>query len=314
MFPYQLFDAVIWSEQEFPELTVRPPGAPPARSLTIVFDAPRPAAAVGRGRLRPWLADGDPVLRGRFGDWMLIRALGLADFWVRPENGRVRCRALPGVAAASVRHFLLNQVLPRLLSRGALVLHASAVAAGSGAIALIGPAGHGKSTLAASFASSDDARLIADDGVLVSSIGGLPALLGAYACTRLRSDSAAAVGRDGRRVLDEAPRGAKQVMRVGTESPDLDGPVPARGFFLLETARTGERQVRVERLGGTASVMAVVANSFILDPDDRDLMRRQFSAAAALVGSGVPFFAVSYPRDFAELPRVRACLLDALPA
>ena len=69
-----------------------------------------------------------------------------------------------------MRHLLLDQVMPLVLSRDRLVLHASAVATPAGAAAFIGFTGAGKSTLAASLSAagfpilSDDCLVIERDG------------------------------------------------------------------------------------------------------------------------------------------------------
>lgn len=69
-----------------------------------------------------------------------------------------------GVGEAELRLYLLGTALGALLvQRGVLAMHGSAVEIGSGAIALVGPSGVGKSTLAGALRRLGDRRLISDD-------------------------------------------------------------------------------------------------------------------------------------------------------
>ena len=113
----------------------------------------------------PWLALG--VRDGAY----LLGFAGGVDFVVT-SDGRIETYARPGTPMHTVRHLLIDQVLPQWLSHtGRLVLHASAVQAPYGAVAFLGRTGTGKSTLAASFAASGS-PLLADDAVVVESRGG----------------------------------------------------------------------------------------------------------------------------------------------
>jgi hypothetical protein len=95
----------------------------------------------------------------------LLRFPGLADF--ASTGLEVTAWPAPGISGQTVEHLYLNQVLPLALSmQGKLVFHASAVEIGDGAIAFMGESGKGKSTLAASFATSGY-RFLTDDGLIV---------------------------------------------------------------------------------------------------------------------------------------------------
>ena len=76
----------------------------------------------------------------------------LADFLIDRSGGHVSCVIKPETAPETIRHLFRDQVIPQLLNlRGREALHASAIQTPSGACAFIGPAGGGKSTLAAAF-------------------------------------------------------------------------------------------------------------------------------------------------------------------
>ncbi|HYN77927.1 MAG TPA: hypothetical protein VES73_09050 [Lamprocystis sp. (in: g-proteobacteria)] len=262
--------------------------------------------------MHPWLKDTDRVVQGRLSDAILIRVRGLADFVVRPAATSVHCYFSADTDPVAVRHFLLNQVLPRLVSiRDPLVIHAGAVAARLGAIALIGPAGFGKSTLSSSFTVSGAGKLIADDGVLLRLEGQTPYLIGAYTRSRLRPDSLSALGL-GTEFLPRNPVGGKHVLMSAPEQRASAVPMALRGLFLLTPAQPGRHAIEISPLTGSAAVIALIGNSFLLDSSDRSLVQRQFEAATALVRSGCPFYSLAYPRCFADLPEVQARILAAL--
>jgi hypothetical protein len=73
----------------------------------------------------------------------------------------------PGTNDATLRHLLLDQVLPRVLAhRGHVVLHAASVRIHERIVAIAGTTGAGKSTLAASFLIAGH-PLLSDDGLLL---------------------------------------------------------------------------------------------------------------------------------------------------
>lgn len=85
----------------------------------------------------------------------LPRFPGLADFLVTANGEAVCCWPVETDSAECIEHLFRNQVLSLALSKQQkLVFHANAVAIGGSAIAFVGDAGLGKSTLAASFVAN----------------------------------------------------------------------------------------------------------------------------------------------------------------
>jgi len=304
---FGIFDSIIRCNRALPELAQAPPDSSPSQPLNIWFRTPRLLLAATPGiRLQAWLDGTDRVVQGQHGDATLIRVRGLADFLVRPVACSVECQLCPQAPVSSVRHFLLNQVLPRMISvRDPLVIHASAVATEHGALALIGPAGCGKSTLAASFVLSGAATLIADDSILVRLAGSSPCLVGAYTRSRLRPDSFGALGFDAQSIHGDRPAGGKHVLEFAPGQRVPSAPMAIRGLFLLHQAPSDQQSIEVRHLTGTAAVIALIKNSFLLAPSDHDLLRRQFEAATALIRTGCPCYALTYPKRFSDLPHVR---------
>lgn len=97
----------------------------------------------------------------------LVRVRGVGRFLIRDGREIVVDRD-SGAGDDSLRLFLLGTCLGVLLhQRGGLVLHATTVARGGRAVALVGPSGVGKSTLAAALLERGYA-LVADEATLVS--------------------------------------------------------------------------------------------------------------------------------------------------
>src|SRR2546422_4756257 len=118
---------------------------------------------------------------GRCRSGFLVRFPGLAVFLVSRDGYRVLGVQRRGTRPPIVAHLFLSQVLPLALSQqGRLVMHASAVATPHGAVAFLGAAGQGKSTLSASFVRrsfpllTDDGLLLVEDGATLAGVPSYP--------------------------------------------------------------------------------------------------------------------------------------------
>ena len=159
-------------------------------------------------------------------------------------------RALP---AATLRHLLLDQVLPLALGRmGRMAIHASAVhVPGLGAVAFAGGPGSGKSTLAAALARAGCAVLSDDCLVIAVRSGGVWAIP-SYPGVRLWPDAASRLGYRGRLVAHYSDK-----VRVATGGlPSGDCPARLRALFLRRPPRRASapcpcrRAVRWRRSSG----------------------------------------------------------------
>jgi hypothetical protein len=112
-----------------------------------------------------------------------LQFLGLADFLISADAKKISCYPLSEVPEETIRHLLLDQVLPRCLAhQGKVLLHASAVRLEQGLLLFIGESGAGKSTLAGNFhqfgmpAVSDDCVWLRESKVEIEAVptyGGL---------------------------------------------------------------------------------------------------------------------------------------------
>lgn len=203
----------------------------------------------------------------------------------------------PGLAAA-------------LHLRGVPMLHASVLAVGDGAIALIGAPGAGKSTTAAAFVArgfasmSDDLAALAIDGGSVFVQAGYPRL-------RTFAESAHAAGLaagDLPRVFAEEILGPKRYVELsvdaGTFQPHA---LPLRAVYYLMTRIIGKREPAIEPLPARQALPVLLQNLYstrFLDYARRVPLIRAIAGVAA----SVPVRAVQASDDLAALPR----LVDAI--
>ena len=213
-----------------------------------------------------------------------------------------------------VRHALLTQVLPRVLSlRGRMVAHASAVIGPEGAIAVLGTGGAGKSTLAAACQQAGH-QVIADDCLLLQpapddvgflAIPGPPGV-------RLRRDAAAGfLPPDALGAAPEDPAGKLRVASVSAAAPSPREPVRlARAVLLQPWDSAGDgREIEVEALTPAEALMAFVEHSFQLELWDRAALAARLRAFAALVDA-IPVVRIRFRHDLREIARLRECVLS----
>lgn len=216
--------------------------------------------------------------------------------------------ASPHVPAATVEHFIADQVLPRVISHdGKFVLHAGAVRLDDDAILILGASGRGKSTLAASF-HCHGRPLMGDDAIIITPTEA-PTAKSLYASLRLFPDSIAAVLPED--VLGEeiAHYSEKQRLLISIIK-DAD-PASARIEAIFVLDEPSRDAINLTRLSIADACMAIVENSFALDPTDPQRARLRLEAASDLARK-VPAFALSYPRDYERLPLVRRAMLSVL--
>jgi hypothetical protein len=247
----------------------------------------------------------------------LLRYAGLADFVVDHKGTEI---ALAHAEAASSRetlgHLLLDQALPMVLGlRGIPTLHASTVVTSKGVCAFLGPAGAGKSTLAASFSTAgypalgDDCLAIKEDGGFF----GIPA----YPGLRLWTDSAQSLATD----WSKAPA----VAHYTRKRRILDGPTvekfPARLeplAVIYSLAReadgngaSGTPAPAIEPLRPNEAFLQLLSASFMLDITDRWVLTRNLRFIERLLNA-VPVRRLRIPNGFSSLPKVREAVLKDL--
>ena len=218
--------------------------------------------------------------------------------------------ASASVTHSTQQHFLIDQVLPRILGhKGKLVLHAAAIRIGGEAVLLLGKSGYGKSSLAASFERAGYA-LLGDDALVVSWRGQIADAQAVYPSLRLFPDSIHALFSEDIPTASVAHYTPKLRVSVPLKDKVESGALPIRALFALG-APSPYSDVQVSRKSIADTCMALVENSFVLDPTDKSRAPARLHDASALARE-VPAFDLSYPRAYSRLPDVQAAILDAL--
>src|SRR5688572_3093123 len=233
------------------------PEAPAGASDPIHIDFLSSTASSGIRWSTLWTRpNGSPwALVARSADAYHVRIVGFADF--RVTAARVQVKAEPTARASTIRHLLLDQVLPlALAAEGHLVLHASAVCrVGAGVMALAGAAGTGKSTMAAAL-RHEGWTVMADDGLLLQEVGGLVQAVPAYAGLRVWPDAVEAAGLSAHAVTEVAEYSAK--LRISDPAASHAGPAPLRSVYVLEDGH----ESRFEQMTPRDAAMALVRHAY----------------------------------------------------
>ncbi len=238
--------------------------------------------------------------------WRLIRTeTGPIDALLVESSSRRFYVCCPDEAPKDeVAHYLGTIVLPKFVAcDGNLVLHASMVATSKGAIGFLGASGQGKSTLSASL-ERHGSWLVSDDAIQVQFDGQEWHGLNLSTGLRLRPDSFEQL----RTKFHELPPSRQFLGKhhVAIASARESARLVAL-FQLAEPAK----DISIEAISSKDACIAILSNSFCLDPDDRDETAQRFTMAGKLAQS-LPMFDLHYPRDFERLPEVHDAIFKIM--
>ena len=262
---------------------------------------------------RTWLyrwreADGSSWIRlGRTRGGYLVRFDRVADFLLSRNARTINCHAAPQVNALTVRHLLLDQVIPMALGhRGRLAIHASAVGSPGGVLVFAGKAGWGKSTLCASLARPDRPAL-ADDCIVIEERCGRVVAVPSYPGLRLRPDAARALGRRRHNGQPVAEHSDKRRVHTRQGPAGRRAAAPLAAIYVL-TPPGAARGVRINRLVPREAVGRLLSHTHRLDVTDRARLAAELNALGRLA-ERVPVFELDFPRNLRLLPKLRAAVL-----
>lgn len=244
----------------------------------------------------------------RTNDGYLLRFPSCGDFLLSADMAQIQCRPLPRIPEATVRHLLLDNVIPLVLSRREpIVLHASAVLTTHGVIAFAGKSGLGKSTLAASLAQRGCA-LVSDDCLVLRAEQRNWTALPSYPGVRLWPSTAEELLREDTLTADVAHYTLKRRVSDTDLLPFAKNPAPIRKLFFLADESSA---VSIQRLLPRRAFMSLIKSAYSLDIRDTAFLERQFQAVGQLT-EDIPAYAIHYPRQFAALTTVSETILTHL--
>jgi hypothetical protein len=239
----------------------------------------------------------------------LLRFPELADFVVSTDASAVRCYLRANCPPETMRHLLLNQVIPIVLSHSCkLVLHASACATPQGAMAFMGMTGTGKSTLATSFGLQGLA-VLTDDCLLIEEQDGAITTVPSYPGLRLWPETVTGLFEQ-EPVLQPLAHYTDKT-RLLFDQNHFDGPFSLRAIYVLTHPENIQdiTGVTITPLVASEAFLETVKHTFQLDVTDREKLGQAFRQYEWLAKS-VPFFRLAFPREYAFLPSVNMAVLN----
>lgn len=306
---YRLFGGKLRSAMELPDLPATAPGARSDVDWTLeVARGPLPepsGAPLGEDRVTAHARV--RLYREADGEGYVLAFDDTGVFRLSADGGRITWTPAESAAVLDARLDLLGRVLPFALHlRGLLVLHASAVVVGEGAVALVGPKGHGKSTLAHALVSRG-AVLLTDDALPVFPLD-VPAVLPGVRRLRLRPDAAATLPGLNRSTIRRA--GRTEVGFDGDDGLREELPVPLARVYLLDPRPPGEGGpiAASEELQGPEAAAGLLSQAKLaplLAPWSAGDLLRQASAVARAVSVR----RLTYSRDLSRLDEIAGLVL-----
>ena len=305
-YTYRICDLALASNVPLPELTETTIVAAVCRFELLPRGIPSPGDFVW---FHHWTLEEDKEEEGgkeawahfaRTGNGYLLRFPSYGDFFLSADTLRIQCCPLPGTPEVTVRHLLLDQVIPLVLSqKESMVLHASAVLTTHGVIAFAGKSGQGKSTLAASFARNG-CQMVSDDCLVLRAQDENWIAIPSYPGVRMWPSTAEQLFGNGTYSTDVAHSSLKRRVSNADLLPFANTPAPIRSlFFLADETST----ISIQRLEPGRAFVSLIKFSYNLDIHDAAFLRRQFEAVGHLTAN-IPAFAIHYPREFASLQDV----------
>ncbi len=228
----------------------------------------------------------------------------LFEFVISADGRRIYCRQQGNSAWESFHSYLFPQVLSyALLRQGIESLHCTVLRLEQGAVGLIAPCGHGKSTLAAAFLKAGY-PLLTDDLLVLKEEGGEFLAYPSFPRIKLFPRVARSLLGEGISGIPMNPHTRKLIIPLG---PELSHPhpVPLKAIFVLrgKPAKSPGRKVSIRTLGPRRAFLELVGNTFNTVVKEPPRIRRQFHQAARLTAA-VPVKSLTYPRSLARLPEV----------
>ena len=190
----------------------------------------------------------------------LLRVDGVARYHVQ-GGCRITVMPEPGAAEDDILAFLMGSALGSLLhQRGRLVLHASAVVLNGSGVAIAGPSGVGKSTLAAALHRKGH-PFLADDLCAVTTIAGKPVLLPGLPHFRLWGDCLNKLDIDRSKL--RAVRWEKDLEKYYLPVAEVPkAPVPLKALLVMD--KSNEHEARIAPVRGRGKVTLLMGNTYRL--------------------------------------------------
>lgn len=233
---------------------------------------------------------------------IVVRFAHLADVHVELQGRRVVAFPLPHVPLETVRHLVLDRVLPMLVGhQGRCVLHAAATVVGGRAIIFAGSTHQGKSTLALSLAQRHGGTALADDVLIVEARQGEWRARCLYAGARLWPDSMAAAAVASEDISAVAHYTTKKKVNIAHRVDSA----PVGRFYLLQWHDGAVETFPLTPSIAASELRASLVSMMLGEPE---VVAAQMARIGELTRA-IPVHCLRLPRDLAQLPNVCAAVL-----
>jgi hypothetical protein len=196
------------------------------------------------------------------------------EFLIDHEGTEVYADWVEPLTLEDTATYLLGPVMGFvMLLRGVVCLHASAVAIGDRAIALLGPAGAGKSTTAAAFSDRGFA-VLAEDVVTLDDRGDRFFVRPGYPCIRLWPASVKALYGCETHLPRLTPNWDKCYLDLSKQFQAK--PLPLAAIYQLAERQHDHAAPFIQALNGSDALMSLVANTYATKLMDKQMRAREF--------------------------------------
>lgn len=193
-----------------------------------------------------------------------------------------------------------------MLLRGIVCLHASAIAVDNKAIALLGPAGSGKSTTAAAF-SARGYSVLAEDVVTLDDRGKQFMVRPGYPCIRLWPASVKALYGSEDHLPKLTPNWDKCYLDLNDQF--TTEPLPLVAIYHLGERRRDPKAPFVENLDRSAGLLSLIANTYATKLMNKEMRAREFELLTRVLNN-VPLRRVTPHGDPARIPELCDTILE----
>lgn len=256
---------------------------------------------------------GQPVLqvfRLSGGKYHYFRYADDTEFVVDHTGSEIWADWTPSLTIEDTATYLLGPVMGFvMLLRGIICLHASAVGIGSDgseAVALVGPAGSGKSTTAAAF-SRKGFDVLADDVVTLDDRVDRFLVRPAYPSIRLWPASVETLYGSDSHLPKLTPNWDKRYLDLTDRFPTKA--VPLSAIYLFGERRDEPDAPFVEAVDRTDALLSLIANTYTNYLIDRSMQARQFDLLTRVLAN-VPVRRVMPHAEPRRIQQLCDCILD----
>jgi hypothetical protein len=172
-------------------------------------------------------------------------------------------------------------------------------------VAFTGVSGRGKSTLAASFATTGS-QLLTDDGLHLAWLDGQCQIQPSHPSVRLWEDSQDALIHQTVALAPALDYTSKVRLLAGEAMAFCNQPQPLKRVYFLGEGTAAS--LKIEPVRPAEALLELIKNSFLLDIEEKQLLAWHFDEMVKLAELPI-YYRLDYPRRYDDLPSVREAIV-----